>query len=84
MLSLWGTQETFSRALGHFQHGDNQTTNQPTKQRGDPSACLLLMSEKAVLCNILLSLQHRKTCVKDGDNDDHVHGTRGGGNDEKQ
>ena len=84
MLSLWGTQETLSRALGHFQHGDNQTTNQPTKQRGDPSACLLLMSEKAVLCNILLSFLHRKTCAKDGDNDDHVHGTGGGGNDEKQ
>ena len=42
------------------------------------------MSEKAVLCNILLSLPHRKTCVEDGDNDDHVHGTGGGGNDEKQ
>ena len=80
MLSLWGTQETFSRALGHFQ----QPNNQPTKQRGDPSACLRLMSESAVLCNILLSLQHRKTCVKDGDNDDHVHGNGGGGNDEKQ
>ena len=42
------------------------------------------MSEKAVLCNILLSFLHRKTCAKDGDNDDHVHGTGGGGNDEKQ
>ena len=27
-----GTQETFSRALGHFQHGDNQTTNQPNNE----------------------------------------------------
>ena len=63
-----------------------QPNNQPTEQRGDPSAsaCLLLMSEKAVLCNILLSFLHRKTCAKDGDNDDHVHGTGGGGNDEKQ
>ena len=35
----------------------------------------------AVFCNILLSLPHRKTCVEDGDNDDHVHGNGGGGND---
>ena len=42
------------------------------------------MSEKAVLCNILLSLQHGKACAEDGDNDDHVHGTGGGGDDEKQ
>ena len=31
-----------------FQHGDKR----PNKQPGDPSASLLLTSEKAVFCNI--------------------------------
>ena len=30
MRSLWGSQQLFPCVLGHFRHGDTQTTNQPT------------------------------------------------------
>ena len=47
MWSLGGSQHPFSCVLGHFRRGDDQTNEQP----GDPSASLLLTSEKAVFCN---------------------------------
>ena len=43
-----------------------QTNKQPTEQPGDPSASLLLTSEKAVFCNVLL-LDGTKTTVIDKD-----------------
>ena len=46
--SLGDNEQPFSCVLGHFRHGDNRTTKQPA----DPSASLLLTSEKAVFCNL--------------------------------
>ena len=47
MWSLGGSQQPFSCVLGHFRHGVKRTN----EQSGDPSASLLLTSEKAVFCN---------------------------------
>ena len=46
---IWGSQQPFSCVFGHFRHGGDK---QSTKQPGDPSASLLLTSEKAVFCNV--------------------------------
>ena len=47
--SLGRSQQLFFCVFSHFRHGDDQTNEQP----GDPSASLLLTSEKAVFCNLL-------------------------------
>ena len=44
--SLGRSQQLFFCVFSHFRHGDDQTNEQP----GDPSASLLLTSEKAVFC----------------------------------
>ena len=49
MLSFGGIQQPFFCVLGHFWHDDTQPKN---NQLGDPSAGLLLTSEKAVFCKI--------------------------------
>ena len=46
--SLGRSQQLFFCVFSHFRHGDDQTNEQP----GDPSASLLLTSEKAVFCKI--------------------------------
>ena len=56
-LTTRGQSTTVSYVLGHFWHGD---------QPGDPSASLLLTSEKAVFCNVLL-LDGTKTTGIDKD-----------------
>ena len=50
-----GSQKPFSCVLGHFRHGDNRTPNQP----GDPSASLLLTSEKAVFAKLISTRKAR-------------------------
>ena len=49
--SLGRSQQLFFCVFSHFRHGDERTNKRTTNQPGDPSASLLLTSEKAVLCN---------------------------------
>ena len=53
-MGLWGIEQPFFCVFVYFLHGDKQTNERTTNQQGDPRGSLLLTSEKAVFCKILV------------------------------